>query len=120
MRKTDFCICENKDGCTALFVSDLVGNPKDRFLTTRLKLYLTKAKNIDHKIKTCYNPLVDAFVLIVVLRPGKQFFSHVETEPHIPGYYQYFWGVNVSCSRKQTHRPGRGSNPGLPTRSPTL
>ena len=34
------------------------------------------------------------FVLIVVLRPGKQFFSHVETEPPIPGYYQYFWGVN--------------------------
>ena len=32
---------------------------------------------------------------------GKQFFSHVETEPPIPGYYQYFWGVNVSCSRKQ-------------------
>ena len=30
------------------------------------------------------------FVLIVVLRPGKQFFSHVETEPPIPGYYQYF------------------------------
>ena len=35
-------------------------------------------------------------------------------EPPIPGYYQYFWGVNVSCSKKQTHRPGRGSNPGLP------
>ena len=32
------------------------------------------------------------FFLIVVLRPGKQFFSHVETEPHIPGYYQYFLG----------------------------
>ena len=40
--------------------------------------------------------------------------------PPIPGYYQYFWGVNVSCSRKQTHRPGRGSNPGLPIRNPTL
>ena len=45
------------------------------------------------------------FVLIVVLRPGKQFFSHVETEPPIPGYYQYFWGVNVSCSRKQHTDP---------------
>ena len=31
-----------------------------------------------------------------------------------------FWGVNVSCSRKQTHRPGRGSNPGLLIRNPTL
>ena len=35
------------------------------------------------------------------LTPDKQFFSHVETEPPIPGYYQYFWEVNVSCSRKQ-------------------
>ena len=51
MRKPAFCICENKDadqlpstsqirnfmpldifsGCTARFVSDLVGNPEDRF-----------------------------------------------------------------------------------------
>ena len=45
------------------------------------------------------------FVLILVQRPGKQFFSHVETEPPIPGYYQYFWGVNVSCSRKQHTDP---------------
>ena len=45
------------------------------------------------------------FVLIVVERPGKQFFSHVETEPPIPGFYQYFWGVNVSCSRKQHTDP---------------
>ena len=75
MRKSAFCICENKDadqlrgnreadqrlcfrytdstipllpkseifrplaifcGCTARFVSDLVGNPEDRFLKTRL------------------------------------------------------------------------------------
>ena len=34
-------------------------------------------------------------------RPGKQFFSHVGTEPPLPGYYQYFWGVNVTCSRTQ-------------------
>ena len=44
MRKPAFCICENKDAdqlrskplaifcvCTARFVSDLVGNPDDRF-----------------------------------------------------------------------------------------
>ena len=36
------------------------------------------------------------------------------------GITSTFWGVNVSCSRKQTHRPGRGSNPGLPIRNPTL
>ena len=49
--------------------------------------------------------LLFCFVLILVLRPGKQFFSHVETEPPIPGYYQYFWGVNVSCSRRQHTDP---------------
>ena len=27
--------------------------------------------------------------------PVNNFFSNVETEPPIPGYYQYFWGVNV-------------------------
>ena len=31
-------------------------------------------------------------------RPGKQFFSHVGTEPLLPGYYQYFWGVNAKMS----------------------
>ena len=40
-------------------------------------------------------PCLFCFVLIVVQRPGKQFFSHVETEPPIPGYYQYLWGVNT-------------------------
>ena len=29
------------------------------------------------------------------------FFSHVGTEPPLPGYYEYFWGVNVPCSRTQ-------------------
>ena len=28
-------------------------------------------------------------------------FSHVGTEPWLPGYYQYFFGVNVSCSSTQ-------------------
>ena len=39
------------------------------------------------------------------LTSREQFFSHVETEPPFPGYYQYFWGVNVSCSRKQHTDP---------------
>ena len=34
------------------------------------------------------------------------FLSHVETEPPIPGYYQYLWGVNVSLLKETTHRPG--------------
>ena len=53
------------------------------------------------------------FVLILVKRPGKQFFSHVEMEPPIPGYYQYFWGVIVSCSRKQHTDPAE-DQPGSP------
>ena len=28
-------------------------------------------------------------------------FSHVGTEPPLPGYYQYLSGVNVPCSRTQ-------------------
>ena len=34
MRKPTFCICENKDAdqlCGNRFVSDLIGNPEDRF-----------------------------------------------------------------------------------------
>ena len=30
------------------------------------------------------------FVWVEALRPGQQFFSHVGTEPPLPGYYQYF------------------------------
>ena len=32
------------------------------------------------------------FVWVEVLRPSQQFFSHVETEPPLPVYYQYFLG----------------------------
>ena len=31
----------------------------------------------------------------------QQFFSHVRTEPPLPGYYQYFWGSN--CVFAQGH-----------------
>ena len=47
--------------------------------------------------------LFDCF--ISVLRPGKKFFCHVGTKPPLPGYYQYFWGENISCSRKQHGDP---------------
>ena len=33
--------------------------------------------------------------LIDSKRPRKQFFSHLRLEPPLPGYYQYFWGVNA-------------------------
>ena len=47
------------------------------------------------------------------LRPGQQFFSHVWMEPPLPGYKQYFWGVNMSllkdtntaAGRSRTHDP---------------
>ena len=32
------------------------------------------------------------------LRPGQQFFSHVGTEPPLPGYYQYFVGGGGNMS----------------------
>ena len=54
-----------------------------------------------------YFPNFMFFVLIVVKRPGKQFFSHVETEPPIPGYYQYFLGSKCLLLKETTHRPGR-------------
>ena len=49
--------------------------------------------------------------LIDSLRSGKQFFSHVGTEPPLPGYYQYFWGENVPCSRTQHNLTRVGLEP---------
>ena len=48
-------------------------------------------------------PFFCLFVCFEALRTSQQFFSHVGTEPIIPGcyMYQYFRGVNVSCSRIQ-------------------
>ena len=55
--------------------------------------------------------LILGLVLFDAKRPSKQFFSHVGTEPPLPGYFQYFsfysffffggGGVNMSCSRTQ-------------------
>ena len=48
------------------------------------------------------------------LCPSQQFFSHVGTEPPLPGYYQYFlafWEVNVSCSRIQHGNPSEDRTP---------
>ena len=55
------------------------------------------------------------FVLILVLRPGKQFFSHVETEPPIPGYYQYFLGSKLVSLAQGNNTPTRPRiEPGSP------
>ena len=40
------------------------------------------------------------FGLFDVSHPGKQFFSHVGTEPPLPGYYQYFGGKYVLLKDK--------------------
>ena len=53
-RKLDFCQCENK----ARFVSDLVGNPEDRFfLAPHLILYLWKKfdKKLIERCRECHN-----------------------------------------------------------------
>ena len=50
--------------------------------------------------------------------PVNIFFSHVGTELTLPGYYQYFWGVNMSCSRTQHGDPSSAGTPDLWIRSP--
>ena len=60
------------------------------------------------------------FVRVEALRPSQQFFSHVETEPLLPGYYQYFLGGNVSCSRIQHVDLSEDRTPDLSLRSATL
>ena len=40
-------------------------------------------------------------------------FGHVGTEPWLPWFYQYFFGVNVSCSRTQHGNPSEDRTPTL-------
>ena len=117
MRKPTFCLykCENevadqmrgKCNCAAdqrlcLRYRDntsVCRTPKTGFFATRLIF------NYNYK-----QPLQEGLFFVFVcfdscLTSWYKFFSHVETEPPIPGYYQYFLGVNVSCSRKQHTDP---------------
>ena len=41
------------------------------------------------------------FVWVEVLRPSQYFFSHVGTEPLLPGYYQYFLGGKCILLRQR-------------------
>ena len=59
------------------------------------------------------------FVCFFAYRPCKHIFSHVGTEPTLPGNYQYFWGVNVSCSRTQHGDLSEDRTPDLSLRSST-
>ena len=45
-------------------------------------------------------------VCLEVLRPSQQFFSHVVTEPLLPGYLPVLLGSKESCSMTQ-HGRGR-------------
>ena len=51
------------------------------------------------------------FVCVMVKRPSQQSSSHVGMEPPLPGYHQYFWGVNILL--KGTTRQRYLSNPQL-------
>ena len=44
-------------------------------------------------------------VWVEALRPSQQFFSHVGTEPPLPGYYQYFLGGKFILLKDTTRRP---------------
>ena len=56
------------------------------FLATKVKLTFNDHKNTVCKLHGSLGNL---------RCPGKQFFSHVGTEPPLPGYYQYFRGVRA-------------------------
>ena len=45
------------------------------------------------------------FVWVEALSPSQQFFSHVGTEPPLPGYYQYFLGGKSILLKDTTRRP---------------
>ena len=45
------------------------------------------------------------FVWVEALHPSQQFFSHVGTEPPLPGYYQYFLGGKGILLKDTTRRP---------------
>ena len=44
------------------------------------------------------------FVRVEALRPSQKLFSHVGTEPSLPGYYQYFFGGKCILLEDTTRR----------------
>ena len=53
----------------------------------------------------CYNLFGLVFVWVEALRPSQQLFSHVRTEPPLPGYYQYCLGGKCILLKDTTRRP---------------
>ena len=47
----------------------------------------------------------DFLVWVEALHPNQQFFSHVGTEPLLPGYYQYFLGGKCILLKDTTRQP---------------
>ena len=81
--------------------------------TLRICIYHTYVKNWYQCVTFCKCDhthgkfrLFCLFVWVEALRPSQQFFSHVGTEPPLPGYYQYFWGGKCILL-KDTTRPTR-------------
>ena len=61
-----------------------------------------------NRIKPCgkyQNLYLFLFVWVEALRLSQQFFSHVGTEPPLPGYYQYFLGGKCILLKDTTRRP---------------
>ena len=57
-------------------------------------------------ISTFYFPFRNfCFVWVEALRPSQQFFSHVGTDPSLPGYYQCFLGGKCILLNDATRRP---------------
>ena len=46
------------------------------------------------------------FVCVETLRPSQQFPRHVDTDPSLPGYYQYVRGVNYLAQGHNTAEVG--------------
>ena len=70
-----------------------------------------------------YANAVDSMMMVGWLidskRSGKQFFSHVGTEPILPGYYQYFLGSKCALLKDTTQfDPSAAPTPDLWIRSP--
>ena len=114
MGKSDFCICKNKDADQLR--SNCTTDKRLCFPYTIVQsLYF-----LNPKFQASSHLHFVSFCFIFAYRPSKQFFSHVETEPLLPGYYQYFWEVNVSCSRTQHGDLSEDRTPNLSLWSPML
>ena len=95
-------VCKNIHGHPLTVNTHIIFQPSNRSASSSRLLYICLKK-----ISTVRFDLVWFYALC----PGKQFFSHVGTEPPLPGYYQYFLGGKYALLKDTTRRPEWGSNP---------